>query len=206
MEALNLICIIGGYVDTNGYILELPGGHIVFDAPKGIFDEIQKRGIKPKALFLTHQHFDHVDDVHLFSKAGIPVYAYQGHSPELIMDERAREWGLPVNIEPFEVTDELKDVDLIKSAGSAICPLKVPGHSPDSIAYYLPGKEIVFAGDTLFDGSIGRTDLPFGEHETLLKKIKGELFTLPADTRVFPGHGEETSILKEKRTNQFLQG
>ncbi|MDB4699990.1 MBL fold metallo-hydrolase, partial [Akkermansiaceae bacterium] len=84
--------------------------------------------------------------------------------------------------------------------------LYVPGHSPDSLAFYLPSEGVVFGGDALFEGGIGRPDLPDGDEATLLRSISEKLYVLPDETIVYPGHGPSTTIGKEKRSNPFIRG
>ncbi len=196
---------VGGMVATNGYLLVLGDDVFVIDAPKGMYEFVKNEGGKPTALLLTHQHYDHVEDVSLFSDDGIPVYAYQQHSPALIMQDLAQKWGANIQIQPFHVTNELKVKSMISVGAQSICTIHVPGHSPDSIVFHFVGKQFLFAGDTLFRGSIGRTDLPLGDHDALLKGIKNDLLTLDGETLVFPGHGEATTIDEEAKANLFLQ-
>lgn len=196
---------IGGMVATNGYLLRLGDQCYVIDAPKGMYDFVKSEGVKPDVVLLTHQHYDHVEDASYFSKDGIPIYAYQPYSPPLVMKELAERWGMNVKVEPFTVTKELKGKEMISEGAMSIVCIHVPGHSPDSIAYYFAGKQFLFCGDTLFKGAIGRTDLPFGDHEALLSGIKENLLTLGNSVEVFPGHGEETTIGLESELNPFLR-
>lgn len=202
---ISMINFVGGMVSTNGYLLTVGKDKFLIDAPKGIHAHLTKLGIKVTALLLTHQHYDHVEDAALFSQQGVPIYAYQQYSPPLIMKELAERWGVTMNIAPFTVTHEVKGKDIISVGDSSICLMHIPGHSPDSLVFYFAGKQFLFCGDTLFQGSIGRTDLPFGEHETLLSGIKEHLFSLADDIEVFPGHGEATTIGEEKEHNPFLR-
>ena len=205
MEEQSLKVHVGGMVATNGYLLVLGDDVFVIDAPKGMYEFVKNEGKTPTALLLTHQHYDHVEDAALFSNNGIPIYAYQQHSPPLIMQDLAQKWGANIQIQPFQVTNELKVKNMISVGKQSICTIHVPGHSPDSIVFYFAGKQFLFAGDTLFRGSIGRTDLPLGDHDSLLNGIKNDLLALDEDTLVFPGHGESTTIAEEAKTNPFLR-
>jgi hydroxyacylglutathione hydrolase len=97
----------GGSVSTNGYLLEAPEGLLVFDAPEGIADEIRKTGLKPLALLLTHQHFDHVEDAAELARMGATIHAFSPWNSELVLDEAAKRWGLPITVEPFSVDSRL---------------------------------------------------------------------------------------------------
>ena len=201
----SLIMHTGGMVATNGYILGTGEEYFVIDAPRGIYEVMKSKGIKPTALLLTHQHYDHIEDAYLFSEAGIPIYAYQQYSPPLVLKEQAERWGFNVKINPFNVSDEINSKEIISVGQSSIVVLHVPGHSPDSIVYYFAGKQYLFSGDTLFNKSIGRSDLPFGDPQILLNGITSKLMTLENSVEVFPGHGEPTSIGEERIGNPFIR-
>lgn len=196
---------VGGAVSTNGYLLRNGSDYFVIDAPKGMFDYVKSCGVKPVALLLTHQHYDHVEDAAKFSKDGIPIYAYQEYSPPLVMEELAKRWGLDIKVEPFEVTNVLKGKEIISVGNASICVFHVPGHSPDSVVFYFSGKQFLFCGDTLFEGSVGRSDLPFGDHKVLIDGINKHLMKLEDNIEVSPGHGDMTTIGHERRTNPFLK-
>lgn len=201
---MNLLIHTGGFVQTNGYILANDDGTcIVIDAPAGIADFLREKSLQPAHLLLTHQHFDHVEDVAALRTDGARVYSYQAYAPEIIMEKRVREMGLPVEIPPYEVDEVLKDRSSLEIAEYHFDLAHVPGHSPDSISFHLAAESFLFAGDALFNGSIGRTDLPGGNHELLLDSIRKNLYVLPEETAVFPGHGPQTSIGTEKKSNPF---
>lgn len=201
---MNLHTYTGGFVQTNGFILELADKQcLVIDAPAGITEFLAERGLKPTHLLLTHQHFDHVEDVSRLREAGAKVVAFSAYAPGIIMEKRVREMGLPVDIPPYEVDEVLAAKTHLDVAGLSFELAHVPGHSPDSISFHLAAESLLFAGDALFQGSIGRTDLPGGDHEQLLDSIRKKLYTLPDDTVVFPGHGPQTRIDREKKDNPF---
>ncbi|MGD1978800.1 MAG: MBL fold metallo-hydrolase [Akkermansiaceae bacterium] len=194
----------GGFVDTNGYLLVREDKTcVVIDAPAGIARFVEEQGFTPTHLLLTHQHFDHVDDVAALSESGARVYAFRDYAPDVIMEDRVREMGLPVNIPPYTVDEVLEGKDLLTIDDFHFSLSHVPGHSPESLCFHLDSESFLFAGDTLFNGSIGRTDLPGGNHDQLLDAIRKSLYALPNETAVFPGHGPQTSIGHEKKTNPF---
>ncbi|MFT5883142.1 MAG: hydroxyacylglutathione hydrolase [Crocinitomicaceae bacterium] len=195
----------GGHVFTNGYIIELEDACVVIDAPALIHEVIEQEGLKPTHLLLTHQHFDHTEDVAALQAMGVEVLMHSPYSEALIRQKEAREnWGLPINIAAFtpDVLLDGKESHTIGGLGFNIA--HVPGHSPDSVIFYFPSLGAVFAGDTLMEGSIGRTDLPGGSHEELLEGIRSKLFTLPDATVVCSGHGSQTTIGHEKEHNPFV--
>lgn len=201
---MNLHTYTGGFVQTNSFVLELEDKKcLVIDAPSGVTDFLAERGLIATHLLLTHQHFDHVEDVSRLSEAGARILAYSVYAPEIIMEKRVQEMGIPVNIPPYQVDEVLAGKDSLEISGLTFEIAHVPGHSPDSISFHLAAESFLFAGDALFNGSIGRTDLPGGDHEQLLDSIRKKLYTLPDDTAVFPGHGPQTRIGREKTSNPF---
>lgn len=202
-DSLSIKTYTGGLVGTNGFLVRGPGGIVLVDAPAGIADELSSDE-HPVALLLTHQHFDHVEDVAALAAQGVPIYAFSAYSPLLVLDEAARRWGMPVEIPPFAVDHLLKGESSVEVAGLTFSLLHVPGHSPDSVCYHLPDDGILFGGDTLFAGSIGRMDLPGGDHRIFADEIRSKLLTLPGETKVHPGHGPATTIAREAAGNPFL--
>lgn len=195
----------GGHVLTNGFIVEQGDCCIVIDAPALIHEVISQENLNPTHLLLTHQHFDHTEDVEALQAIGIKVIMHSPYAETLIRQKEAREnWGLPVDIKPFEADQLITDTASLNIDGVEILISHIPGHSPDSVSFYLPEHSVVFAGDTLMAGSMGRTDLPGGSHETLIKGIKEHLFSLPDDTIVCSGHGPQTTIGHEKEHNPFI--
>lgn len=194
----------GGLVQTNGYLVETAEGALVIDAPLGIAAHCRRGGIEPTALLLTHQHFDHVEDVAALARDGVPVYAAAPPSPALTLEDGARLMGLPIAIAPYAVDHLFGHERELGLAGLTIELLPVPGHSPDSFVFHVALFKKLFAGDTLFAGSIGRTDLPGGDHQLLLRGIRESLFPLPGATEVLPGHGPPTTIARERAGNPYL--
>ncbi len=203
-SAVTITTHTGGLAQTNGYLLESEQGTIAIDAPFGMWACCQQRGIIPTGLLLTHQHFDHVEDAAAMARAGVPIHGCSPFSSALVLDEAARLMGLPITVEPFAVDHLLEDTTWLELAGVRFELLAVPGHSPDSFVFHVALFQKLFAGDTLFADSIGRTDLPGGNHALLIAGIRERLLTLPAQTEVHPGHGPPTTIGREAATNPFL--
>lgn len=201
---------IGGMVMTNAYLIGEGADCVLIDAPKGVTRWLEEQGEMPGEVLLTHQHYDHVEDVARLAAKGVRVRAYAARSKDLTLETFREQWGLPIEVEPYEVDDLLANTDTIRSGGHTFSLAHVPGHSPDSLVFVVEDKEtaqpvsLAFVGDTLFADSIGRPDLPGGDQQLLLDGIRGKLLTLPDDTRVFPGHGLETSIGRERSGNPFL--
>lgn len=195
----------GGFVQTNGYLVETPDGNFIVDAPLGIAAWVATKGVRVDDVLLTHQHYDHVEDAAALRSAGARLHAFAPYSTELTLESAARAWGLPIKVVPYQV-DVLLDLSkILELAGLEISLAHVPGHATDGVIFHVPKESVVFSGDTLFAGSIGRSDLPGGNTRQLLEGIDRHLLTLPEETRVLSGHGPETTIGRELRSNPFLE-
>lgn len=194
----------GGFVQTNGYLVETPDGNVLIDAPEGIAEWITRRGVRVDDVLLTHQHYDHVMDAAALQTLGARLHAFSEYSTDLTLETPAREWGMPISVKPYHI-DRIFDMsEPFRIAGLEISLAHIPGHAIDSVTFHLPEAGIVFSGDTLFAGSIGRTDLPGGSTTQLLDGIAAKLLTLPGETKVFPGHGPGTTLAEEIRENPYL--
>ena len=169
----------------------------------------ERNSLAIRHILLTHAHVDHVTGVAAAKRAlGVPVYL---HREDLFLYEHAVESGLMFGL----TVEPQPPIDVFYAAGQVIAfgdyevrPLHTPGHCPGGVCLQIgqsgdSGQEL-FVGDTLFAGSIGRTDLPGGDHATLIKSIREVLFACGDEARVYPGHGPNTTIGKERRTNPFL--
>lgn len=169
---------------------------------------LRKHDLKVVAVINTHLHIDHVTaNQALAEKYGVDVMA---HADDRMLGDRlkdqAREFGLPLKAETAGVTRYLTDGEKIKIGNGELEVIHVPGHSPGGIGLYDAKDGFLISGDTLFDGSIGRTDLPGGNLARLLESVKKRFYTLPDTTVVYPGHGPATTIAKEKQGNPFVRG
>ena len=167
---------------------------------------VSENNLKPVMVLNTHCHVDHVlGNKFVCEKYNIPLAAHKDDSFLLAhANEMGKIFGLKVQSSP-EIQNFIIDNDVIKFGNSELIVFHTPGHSPGSVSFYSPKDKIVIAGDVLFTGSIGRTDLPGGNYETLIGSIKNKLMVLPSDTVVYPGHGPSTTIGHEHDTNPFLQ-
>jgi len=168
---------------------------------------ITDQHLRPKYLLNTHCHLDHVfGNRYVHETWQLPLYL---HPKEVLVLEYApksgERWNMPFrNYEgPFNF---LQEGDIINIGNDKLEVLFAPGHSPGHICFYCRDQQFVIGGDVLFKMSIGRTDLPGGDHQMLLKNIREKLFVLPDEVKIYPGHGEPTTIGFEKKHNPFLSG
>ena len=197
----------GGSAVTNGYLITTENGAILIDAPLGCAAWLRKLGVKPSVLLLTHQHYDHVEDAAaVVAWADCPIYAFADYSRDLTLEILLTDMGWPMNVEPFVVNRRVACGETFEVAGVPCEVHHIPGHATDGVVFLFPDDAVAYVGDTLFAGGVGRTDLPGGSWDTLLDGMRKHLLELPAETRVFPGHGEATTIGRELRQNAFLHG
>lgn len=201
-----------GPVMANCYLLydETSRHGVVIDPgaePNRVLSRIEELGLQVEAILLTHAHFDHIGAVEpVREKTGAPLYIHRVEGDWLI-DPQKNGSGLWPGMEPIrcrEADHYLEGGESLTFFGQTFRVLHTPGHSPGSVTYALDG--LVVSGDVLFAGSIGRTDLPGGDFDTLMRSIHDQLMVLSEDTRVLPGHGPETTIGREQETNPFLHG
>lgn len=201
---MKLHVFTGGFVQTNGYVLETPEGNLLIDAPEGVTAWLEEQGLRVSDVLLTHQHYDHVMDCAALNAAGVKIHALEDYSKDLTLENAARAWGLPISVKPYEVDVRLDVKSPLQILGLEIGMEHVPGHSTDSVTFHVPELGILFSGDTLFQDSIGRADLPGGNMKQLVDGIVSKLLVLPEETQVFPGHGYPTTIGDEAAGNPYL--
>jgi glyoxylase-like metal-dependent hydrolase (beta-lactamase superfamily II) len=200
-------------IEVNTYILEDESGNCaIIDCgcynrkeSDQLADFIKNKNITPVLLLNTHCHLDHIFG-NKFILERYNLRAFSNENDEMNRNDavqHARLFGLTMDIPP-EPAGFLTDNQIITFGTTELVTLHVPGHSPGSIGFYSEKNSCVFTGDALFAGSIGRTDLSGGDYDTLIKSIKNKLFVLPPSTVVYPGHGKETTIEREKNLNHFF--
>lgn len=183
---------------------------ILIDAPVSSWDTIQpileKHNLTLTALWLTHGHWDHIVDAHLFKNANIPTCLHPDDKLFLESPELMRAFvGPSLSLTGITPDHDLDTTEPLQALGYTWEVRHVPGHSPGSVLFYLPEAKTAFSGDLVFMGSIGRFDLPGADYHTLEKSILTQLYTLPDDTILWPGHGPDTQVGHERRTNPFIQ-
>ena len=194
---------------TNCYFVYEEGKKdvIVFDpADKGdiLFRKLTDAGFTVRAMLLTHGHFDHIWGVNkLRDLSGAKVYAYEGEK-ELCEDAVKNVSGQAGRAETVVADEYIRDGEIIEVAGMRCRLIATPGHTQGSCCYYFEGDGILISGDTLFQESIGRTDLPTGSYSALIHSVQDKLMSLPDEVKVYPGHGDETSIGHERKYNPFV--
>lgn len=168
---------------------------------------LKQHKLTVEQIFITHAHIDHVGGaVRLKHLTGAPIYMNQSDLPLLKMMDMQAGWLGIASPEVAAPDVNASDLLAVKIADRSAQVLHTPGHTEGSICLHLPTEELLLAGDTLFAGSVGRTDLPGGDMHKLLRSIKNRLLQLPDATRVIPGHGANTQIGMERETNPFLSG
>ena len=175
------------------------------DEADSLLAAVEQLGLDVKAILLTHTHFDHVGAVAPLARAtGAPVWC-----PEIERDVLANinsyvPWPGFGPFEDYEADHLVAGGETLELAGLSIDVIFTPGHSPGHVSYSIADEQALFSGDVLFEGSIGRTDLPGGDFPTLMRSIATLLDTLPGETRVFPGHMGPTTLERERASNPFL--
>ncbi|MGN6249150.1 MAG: MBL fold metallo-hydrolase [Ginsengibacter sp.] len=193
------------YNEQNECIIIDPGCY--FDAEKEELKSfISSRKLKPKLLLNTHCHLDHVFGNKFIAEEF--KLTLNTHAKEKDMLEMAPASGLMFNL-PFDnyigEVNYLKEGDVVKLGDDELKVIHAPGHSPGSVCFYCEKQHFIIGGDVLFQNSIGRTDLPGGSQQELLKSINEKLFKLPENVTVYPGHGPATTIGQEIKENPFLR-
>ncbi|MCM1291802.1 MAG: MBL fold metallo-hydrolase [Prevotella sp.] len=167
---------------------------------------INKNRLEVKHLINTHLHIDHcIGNEFISSTYNVPVSANNLEAPlGSNVSAQAQMFGIPMEVNNINIDIPLAEGDIIKIGDGELKVILVPGHSPGGIALYDKDDKFLITGDIIFQGSIGRTDLPGGDHTKLISGIKSRILTLPDDVTIYPGHGPETTVGFEKKHNMFL--
>jgi glyoxylase-like metal-dependent hydrolase (beta-lactamase superfamily II) len=210
---VNLHVLPAGPIQTNAYLLTAPerGEAVLIDAPGGVWAEVgpilAEEKCKLTALWITHAHWDHTQGgAEVVQATGAKVFA---HLDDKVLIETPKVMsaflGSGITLEPIMVDHWLKPGEPLSALGATVEVRHVPGHCPGNVLFYFAEAGVAFVGDALFNGSIGRTDLPMGNHEQLLQAIREQIYTLPAVTVVYAGHGEPTTVGQEMKTNPYVR-
>lgn len=196
---LDCNCYIVGDPETKQAIVIDPG-----DDADALAASIAEKGLTVTAIVATHAHFDHILAAERLREiTGAPFYLHDADKPVLAWLQESGRYFLGRELGPPPDVDNIaREGDRLVAGGTELEIVHTPGHSPGSIS--LVGDDILFSGDTLFAGSIGRTDLPGGDSQALVDAVRGKLFTLDDDVPVYPGHGPATTIGHERLTNPFV--
>ncbi len=193
---------------TNSYLLTGDGkSSVLIDAPADaeyILQIVRENGLELQKILLTHGHHDHIGAVgDLVRDTGAEVWIHRLDAPMLESNEAnlSQVLGLPP-LQEYCSAKTLEDGDNIRLDGLELTVLHTPGHTPGSVCYLT--EDLLFSGDTLFAGSVGRTDFPNGSTTKLLQSLQ-KLSALPGDYSVYPGHGEATTLERERRTNYYMR-
>lgn len=177
------------------------------DEDKVMFTFIDENGLKPQQIINTHAHIDHVLGIDALKQKYKITFGMHSLEQPVLANAKgsAMLFGIPLGATP--VADFFIEENKSLQLGTDTVEVRLaPGHSPGSIVFYYEPGQWVIGGDVLFNGSVGRTDLPGGSHETLMQSITQQMYTLPDATKVYSGHGPATTIGQEKKTNPFIRG
>ncbi|WP_273323836.1 MBL fold metallo-hydrolase [Vallitalea guaymasensis] len=199
-----------GILQTNVYIVydEESKDAVVID-PAGDEDRIirfiEENNLRLMGIIVTHGHFDHIGVVDAIrDNYGVPVFTSRQEGELMADPNKNLSLNLMRTVVAVENDEVVGDKDILEFGELEFDCIVVPGHSPESVCYYNKDNDVLFCGDTLFAGSIGRTDFYDGPQNTLINSIKDRLMILPEETKVYPGHGFQTTIGYEKKTNIYM--
>lgn len=209
MSKMSIQKLVLGGIRTNCYIVinqESKEAFIIDPAAqaKKIIEFVSGNNLKPVAILLTHGHFDHIMAANeLKDKYSIPIMAGELEK-EFLLDVDANlsaEYDTPYEVKPDRF---LQDEEEIILAGYNVKVLETPGHTEGSVCYYMESEKVLFSGDTVFYGSVGRTDLPAGSSEKIKRSVREKISGLPISVSIYPGHGLETSVGWELKNNPWF--
>lgn len=209
---MKLSVIPAGPIQTNAYLLcdAARGEALLIDAPGDVWPEVERRLQAEKCrlteLWITHGHWDHTQGgAEVVRRTGAKVRAHGAdrvliETPEIM----ERFMGRSLSLEAIRVDHWVNQGELLTALGEAFEVRHVPGHCPGNVLFFSATLGAAFVGDALFRGSVGRTDLPDGDFAQLEASIRSQIYTLPGETVVYPGHGGRTTVARERATNPYV--
>lgn len=211
---MNLHILPAGPIETNAYLLteRQLGEAVLIDAPADVWREIEPilaaEQCRLTELWLTHGHWDHTQGAaEIVAASGAKMLGHVDdrvlyETPEIMEQRMRRNLGLT----PLKIDRWIAQGDRLRVLGVDVEVRHVPGHCPGNIMFYVAAAGAAFVGDALFNGAVGRTDFPGGSFEQLAASIRTQIYTLPDTTKVYPGHGPDTTVGHEKHTNPYVRG
>ncbi len=202
-------------IEVNCYILSdeskeavvIDNGTFYADEKEALFKYIEDNNLKPVRQILTHAHFDHIFGVgDFYDRYGVKVnfHAEDGYLYFDVATQLRYIIGRTMDVKTAPAGDYLSDDEMISFGNSQLKVLHTPGHSQGSICLYCEQDKALFCGDSVFKGSIGRTDFEGGNHDQLINSIQQKILTLPDDVVLYPGHGMKTTVAEERRNNPYI--
>ena len=212
---LNIDILTFNLFEEKTYIVSQGNGHCVIVDPgcsneaerQTLIKELTDKSLTPTAVLLTHGHLDHVYGAAFIQKTyrDIPVYLNPADIKVMeLTGAMAQKFHMEAPEIGFKTTD-IHDTDTLSSAGISFNVIATPGHTPGGVCYYIRDEGVLFSGDTLFAGAIGRTDLGYGEYDDEIRSIMEKIILLDPSVKVYPGHGPTTTIGDERTGNPFLE-
>ena len=184
---------------------------VIIDAPLDAYSWstqlAEQHDCRIVALILTHGHWDHILDAHKFADAGIPTYGHAADADMFKDPAKMASYAIPgVEMLPVPINNWIQGGQALELLGQTLEIRHVPGHCPGNVLVYLEDESAAIVGDAIFAGSVGRYDLPGGDFKQLEHSIKTQIYSLPENTIIYPGHGSTTTVSREKLTNPFVRG
>ncbi len=207
MRIVEMVC---GPLENNTYLLIEDNKALIVDAPFGSFEAAQKQlkqyNATLVAVLMTHGHWDHLGDLALMQSSGVKVYAHENSKRFIETPQVQSNYSMPgLKLVSAKIDEYVKDGEDLEIINNVIKVLHIPGHSEGSVVYCVESEKVAFVGDVIFRNSIGRTDLPGGNHQQLLDGIANKLYLLADETVLYSGHGAKTTVKFEKSTNPFVR-